>query len=91
MSIEDRIARMEKNLDGLAVVQDQMMDLLGFTAEGERRLATRQQRTEENVVVLSGKLVEVTVKLDVLSEKVVEVTEKLDGLIGVVDGIVRRG
>ena len=56
MSIEERIARMEKNLDGLARVQDQMMDLLGFTMEGERRLATRQQRTEEIVAELSGKL-----------------------------------
>ena len=50
MSIEDRIARMEKNMEALVRVQDEMMDLLGFTVEGERRLATRQQRTEEIVV-----------------------------------------
>lgn len=50
MSIEDRIARMEKNMEALVRVQDEMMDLLGFTVEGERRLATRQQRTEKIIV-----------------------------------------
>ena len=50
MSIEDRIARMEKNMEALVRVQDEMMDLLGVTVEGERRLATRQQRTEKIIV-----------------------------------------
>ena len=84
MITEERIARTEKNVDALARVQDQMMDLLAITVEGERRLATRLERTEES-------LSSVTRHLDELAGKLSEMASKLDGLIEVVDGIVRRG
>ena len=75
---------MEKNLDSLAKVQDQMMDLLGFTMEGERRLATRAQRHDEAMAEIDAKLIQI-------EQTVSEIAGKLNGLIGVVDGWVRRG
>jgi hypothetical protein len=47
MTTEQKLERLEKNLDRLADVQNQMMDLLGLTMEGEARLATEQQRAKE--------------------------------------------
>jgi hypothetical protein len=43
MTTEQKVERLEKNLDRLADVQNQMMDLLGLTMEGERRLATQAE------------------------------------------------
>jgi hypothetical protein len=77
LSLEERLARTEANLHRLAVVQDEMMDLLGFTMEGERRLATRMERAEESRAKL-----EATVQ---------EIGDKLNALIGVVDGLIGRG
>jgi hypothetical protein len=75
MTTEERIERMEKNLDGLARVQDQMMDLLGMTVEGERRLATRMEEIHE----LHREH----------DRRMLEIDEKLNALIGIVDGFIR--
>lgn len=83
MSTEERIARLETNLEKLVGVQGGMMDLLGFTIEGERRLATRQERYEERQQRYEEKQAE-------LREAMHELTDKLNGLIGVVDGFIRR-
>ena len=44
MTFEERLDRVEKNMDRLVTVQDQMMDVLGLSLEGQRRLATRVER-----------------------------------------------
>jgi hypothetical protein len=75
MTTEEHIERVEKNLHRLAVVQDQMMDVLGMTVEGERRLATRMERIEE-----------LQAKAD---HTLAEAGEKLNALIAVVDGFIR--
>jgi chromosome segregation ATPase len=80
MTTEQKLERLEKNLDRLADVQNQMMDLLGLTMEGEARLATEQQRAKERWESL-----EKTHKR--LEEIVVEIGDKLNGLIGYVDGL----
>lgn len=86
MTTEEHIQRIEKNLHGLAVVQDQMMDLLGMTAEGERRLATQMAESraqhEEFRLHHERTMKEIDLKL-------AETGEKLNALIGVVDGFVR--
>ena len=75
MTTEQRLDRLEGNLDRLVAVQDQMMDLLGMTAEGERRLAARIERIEQADAKLR--------------ETIQEIGDKLNGLIGVVDGFTR--
>lgn len=50
-----------------------MMDPLGLTVEGERRLASRMERQEEMALRLEA--------------TVVEIADKLNGLIGYVDGL----
>jgi sigma54-dependent transcription regulator len=82
MTTEERIERMEKNLHSLVVVQDQMMDLLGMTVEGERRLATRMEEIEELRRQTDRTLAKIVVTL-------AETDEKLNALIGVVDGFIR--
>ncbi len=75
MTTEERIEGMERKLRGLAKVQDEMMDVLGLTVEGERRLATRMERIEE-----------LQLKHE---QRMGEIDEKLNALIGVVDGFIR--
>jgi len=82
MTTEERIERTEKNLHRLAVVQDEMMDLLGLTVEGERRLATRMEQIEQLRREHEQRMREIDVKL-------AEMGEKLNALIGVVDGFIR--
>jgi len=84
MTIEERLTRAEENLGRLAAVQDQMMDVLGFTLEGERRLATRMERAEElqTTIQENHRKLEATVQ---------EIGDKLNGLIGIVDGLIHRG
>ena len=55
MTFEERMSRVEANLERLASVQDQMMDVLGFSMEGERRLATRTERLETTVLEIGEK------------------------------------
>ena len=90
MTVEERLARMEKNLEGLAAVQDQMMDLLGFTIEGERRLATRVERMEEEQEKFTQGMSEFAQGMSELRSTVHEIGDNLNGLIGVVDGFIRR-
>jgi hypothetical protein len=82
VTTEQRIERAENNVHRLAVVQDEMMDLLGLTVEGERRLATQM---EEHVQTMK--------KIDAILDKSAvthaEMDEKLNALIGVVDGFIR--
>jgi cob(I)alamin adenosyltransferase len=73
MTTEQKLERLEKNLDRLADVQNQMMDLLGLTMEGERRLATQAEIAKQ--------------KHERLEEIVAEVGDKLNGLIGFVGGL----
>jgi hypothetical protein len=82
MTTEERIERAEKNLHRLAVVQDEMMDLLGLTVEGERRLATRMEEHDRTMKEIDVKFAESAVKH-------AEMDEKLNALIGVVDGFIR--
>lgn len=96
MTTEARIERAEKNLHSLAKVQDEMMDLLGLTVEGERRLATRMQEIEELRREHEQRMKEVDLKLAEISDQLVktvvthaEIDEKLNALIGVVDGFIR--
>ena len=103
MTTEERIERLEKNLDGLAKVQDQMMDVLGVTIEGQRRLATRTERMEQShletvqtlaklsdkVSEIGDKVSEIGDKVSDLSDKLSETDDKLNALIRIVDGIVR--
>jgi hypothetical protein len=49
MTVEERLDRNEANIQRLAGVQDQMIDVIGLTPEGERRIATRTERLEETV------------------------------------------
>jgi Zn-dependent oligopeptidase len=90
MTVEERLSRTEANLERLAAVQDQMMDLLGFTMEGERRLATRMERTEATVQQIGDNLHALASAQAKLDRTVQEIGDKLNGLIGVVDGIIRR-
>src|SRR5271166_3463114 len=82
MTTEERIERVERKIQVLATVQDQMMDLLGMTVEGERRLATRMEEVEE-----------LRRETDRTIAKIVsmhaETDEKLNALIGIVDGFIR--
>jgi len=98
MTTEQRLDRVENNLARLVAVQDQMMDVLGMTVEGERRIATRTERLETTVREISDKvngLIEVvhemSDKLNGLIEVVHEISDKLNGLIAVVDNLIRRG
>jgi|HubBroStandDraft_1064217.scaffolds.fasta_scaffold238905_2 predicted nucleic acid-binding Zn-ribbon protein len=75
MTTEQKVERLEKNLDRLADVQNQTMDLLGLTMEGERRLATQAEVSKQ--------------KHERLEEIVAEVGDKLNGLIGYVDWVRR--
>ena len=89
MTTEERIERTEKNLHRLAVVQDEMMDLLGMTVEGERRLATRAEEMQELQLHHERKMKEIDVKFAESAVKHAEMDEKLNALIGVVDGFIR--
>jgi hypothetical protein len=96
MTIEEHIERMEFKLRGLAKVQDEMMDLLGLTMEGERRLATRMERSEEfrlrheeKMVEIDAQTVEIKRTLTEIGHKLAETDDKLNALIGVVDGFIR--
>ena len=82
VTTEQRIDRLEQNVGRLAAVQDQMMDLLGLSLEGERRLATRVERMEEAHAKLEA-------SVQRISETLQETNERLNGLIGVVDGFIR--
>jgi hypothetical protein len=75
MTTEQKVERLEKNLDRLADVQNQTMDLLGLTMEGERRLATQAGVAKQ--------------KHERLEEIVAEIGDKLNGLIGYVGGLGR--
>jgi hypothetical protein len=74
MTTEVHIQRMERKLRGIAKVRDEM-DVFGLTVEGERRLATRMQQTEE----LRREH----------EQRMREIDEKLNALIGIVDGFIR--
>ena len=96
MTTEERLDRMESNLQHLVAVQDQMMDVLGLSIEGERRLATRVERMEQVQEELQATIQETarqhneTAKRhNALAETVLEIGDKLNALIAVVDGIVR--
>jgi hypothetical protein len=93
MTTEERIERTEKNLHRLAVVQDEMMDLLGLTVEGERRLATRMQQIEElhreHQQKHEQRMDEIDVTLVKIGHMHAEIDEKLNALIGIVDGFIR--
>ena len=97
MTVEERIDRLEGNLGRLVAVQDQMMDLLGLSLEGERRLATRMERMEENMERLEGNMQRLAGNMERLEGNmqrlettVQEIGDKLNGLIGVVDDFIRR-
>lgn len=60
-----------------------MMDVLGLTLEGERRIATRTERLEETVQQFGEGLI-------ALREQVHEIDGKLNALISVVDEMIRR-
>jgi hypothetical protein len=81
MTTEVHIRRMERKLRGLAKARDEM-DVLGLTAEGERRLATRMDWSEELHREHEQRMHELDFKL-------AEMGEKLNALIGVVDGFIR--
>ena len=83
MTVEERLDRNEANIQRLASVQDQMMDVLGLTLEGERRIATRTERLEETVQHFGEGLI-------ALREQVHEIDGKLNALISVVDEMIRR-
>jgi hypothetical protein len=83
MTVEQRLDRTEANVSRLAAGQDRMMDLLGMTMEGERRLATRAERMDEEM-----KRFEAGQKA--LQDLVHEIGDKLNGLISVVDDRIRR-
>jgi predicted nucleic acid-binding Zn-ribbon protein len=83
MTVEERLDRNEANIQRLASVQDQMMDVLGLTLEGERRIATRTERLEETVQQFGEGLI-------ALREQVHEIDGKLNALISVVAEVVRR-
>jgi hypothetical protein len=83
MTVEERLDRNEANIQRLASVQDQMMDVLGLTLEGERRMATRTERLEETVQQFGEGLI-------ALREQVHEIDGKLNALISVVDEMIRR-
>ena len=89
MTTEEHIQRIEKNLHGLAAVQDQMMDLLGMTVEGERRLATRMEQIEEFRLEHEKFHVQHERTMKEIDLKLAETGEKLNALIGVVDGFIR--
>jgi hypothetical protein len=82
MTTEERIEGMERKLRGLPKVQDEMLDVLGLTVEGERRLATRMEQIEELHREHDKRMIEVDIRL-------VEIGDKLNALIGVVDGFIR--
>lgn len=100
MTTEERITRCEENVARLAAVQDQMMDVLGLSLEGERRIATRVERIEESFQESQERMARVEqARLEFhqefeegmakLRETVQEIGDKLNGLIGVVDGFIR--
>jgi len=89
MTTEQRIERLEQNVGRLAAVQDQMMDLLGLSLEGERRLATRVERMEANMERMEKNMQRIEQSDAKLRETVQEIGDKLNGLIGVVDGFIR--
>jgi ABC-type transporter Mla subunit MlaD len=80
VTTEQKLERLEKNLDRLADVQNQMMDLLGLTMEGERRLATQMERSNQRMDRIDQ-------RLEHLTETVSEIGDKLNGLIGYVGGL----
>ena len=73
-----------------------MMDVLGLTVEGERRLATRMQEIEELRREHEQRMKEIDLRLVEISGQIAktvvthaETDEKLNALIGVVDGFIR--
>jgi hypothetical protein len=90
MTVEQRLDRTEANLGRLAAVQDQMMDLLGMTMEGERRLATRAERMDEEMKHFEAGQKALQDGHRELQDLVHEIGDKLNGLISVVDDMIRR-
>ena len=86
MTVEERIDRLEGNLDRLVAVQDQMMDLLGLSLEGERRLATRMERMEENMERLAGNMQRLAGNM----ERVAGNMERLEGNMQRLEGNMER-
>ena len=89
VNIEERLGRIESNVERLAVAQERlsnvivvMMNALETSAEGQARLAARVERSEQNFVRLENLVAQI-------SEKVSEISDKLNGLIGYVDGMKR--
>jgi len=89
MTTEEHIERVEKNVHRLAVVQDEMMDLLGLTVEAERRLATRMEGIEKPHQENEQAFVETNKAIAGIGEKLAATDDKLNTPIGVVDGFVR--
>jgi hypothetical protein len=89
MTVEEHIERMEVKLRGLAKVQDEMMDVLGLTVEGERRLATRMERSEEWRQEHEQLHQQHEQRMREIDATLLEIGEKLNGLIGIVDGFIR--
>src|SRR5262249_1994625 len=94
LTTEERLSRAEGNLQRLAASQDQMMDLLGLTMEGEQRLATRMERVEEaherfrreqEAAESRGEA-----EMGKISQTVATIDDQMTAVIGVVEGLIRR-
>jgi hypothetical protein len=73
MTVEERLDRNEAKIQRLATVQDEMMDVLGLTLEGERRIATRTERIEETQQQIQGSLQALTANQRSLQDTVHEI------------------
>ena len=82
MTTDERIDQLEIKVKRLAVVQDEMMDVLGLSLEGERRLATRTERLEEAREQDDARHAK-------LENLVHEIGDKLNALIAIVDGMIQ--
>jgi predicted nuclease with TOPRIM domain len=89
MSVEERLDQFDQDLQRtkarlreLKQVQEEMLDVLGITVEGQQRLATRVERSEEDFAAIRETIRDITVKHR-------EIDDKLNALIDVVDGFIR--
>ena len=56
MSLEERVDRLENSVSRLVSIQQQTVDVLGLSVEGQRRLAERTERLERSAQETTEKL-----------------------------------
>ena len=99
MATEERLDLLEQKVRNIRAIQDQTLDVLGITVEGQARLSTRTERIEENFARIEANFARMQQEAEqsnresdnrhaALEMLVHEIGDKLNGLISVVDGFI---